>query len=212
MRNHDVEQGTDEWHALRAGIPTASEFSKLVTSKGEPSKSIGPYSITLAGEKFSGKPLDAWEGNQWSERGKEHEEAAISLYEMLYDYDVKRLGFVTTNDGTMGCSPDGVVEGQNSGVEVKCLKAEQHIKAILYYNKNGTMPTDYVQQTQGQMMICEWDWCDLVFYHPDLPILVIRTMPDRAIQAALVRQIDIVGVMRDEVHGEIMRHENGEEK
>ena len=210
MKNHDVKQGTDEWHALRAGIPTASEFSKLVTSKGEPSKSIGPYSITLAGEKFAGKPLDAWEGNQWSERGKEHEDAAIALYEMIYDCDIKRLGFVTTNDGTMGCSPDGVVENQNIGIEVKCLKAETHIKAILYYQAHATMPPDYVQQTQGQMMICEWKWADLIFYHPDLPMLVITAPPDRMIQAALVQQIDLVGVKRDEIHAGIIRHEDGE--
>ena len=41
----DIEQGSDEWHALRAGKPTASEFSKLVTSKGEPSKSMADYAI-----------------------------------------------------------------------------------------------------------------------------------------------------------------------
>ncbi|MBK0297295.1 hypothetical protein IAE22_36275, partial [Bacillus sp. S34] len=30
---HDVEQGTDEWHALRRGIVTASTIGQLITPK-----------------------------------------------------------------------------------------------------------------------------------------------------------------------------------
>ena len=33
-----LEQGTDEWKQLRAGVITASRASRLVTSKGEKSK------------------------------------------------------------------------------------------------------------------------------------------------------------------------------
>jgi hypothetical protein len=204
---HDVEQRSDEWYALRAGMPTASEFSKLVTSKGEPSKSAVGYAVTLAGELFAGKPLDAWEGNQWSERGKEMEGEAIAHYEFMTDQDVEAVGFVTDDDAIYGCSPDGIVGV--GGVEIKCLKAETHIKTILYFQKNGRCPTDYVQQTQGQIMICDWEWCDLIFYHPELPQLTIRQEPDCEIQAAINDQIAFVCRERDKVFAAIKQQDGG---
>lgn len=202
MKIHDVEQGTEAWFSLRAGVPTASEFSKLITSKGELSKSIAGYALTLAGEKYAGKPLDAWEGNQWTERGKEMEAEAISLYEFAYGCSVEKIGFVTSDDGAMGCSPDGIVGG--GGIEIKCLKAENHIKTILYFQKHGCSPPDYTQQTQGQMMICGWEWCDLIFYHPELPLLVIRQEPDEDLFCALTDAINAVCAERDNIHAAIM--------
>jgi hypothetical protein len=44
---HDLEQGSEEWLQKRAGIPTASNFSNLVTSTGSLSKSIDKYAISL---------------------------------------------------------------------------------------------------------------------------------------------------------------------
>jgi len=177
---HDIEQRSPEWHQLRAGMPTASMFSKLVTSKGDPSKSLPDYALTLAGAVYAGKELDAWEGNQWTERGTELEDAARTLYEFSKDVEVHQVGFITDDDKLYGCSPDGLV-GDDGMVEFKCLKAENHIKTIINYQKNGKCPVAYIQQVQGQMMIAERDWCDLVFYHPELPLLVIKAWPIMAI-------------------------------
>lgn len=196
---HDCEQGTPEWNALRLGLPTASMFSKLLTTKGEPSKSANEYAISLAGEVYANKPeLDAWGGNSYTERGKELEDQAIALYEFDRDVTVERVGFVTDDVGDAGCSPDGLVNDDGM-VEVKCLKAENHIKAILFHKKNGRCPSTYVLQTQGQLMICERQWSDLIFFHPDLPLLVIRQLPDGNLQSALTGQIQAVRKERDAV-------------
>ena len=188
MRIHDVEQRSDEWYRLRAGMPTASEFSKIVTSTGQPSKSAATYALTLAAELFAGRPIDAWEGNAWTERGREMEARGIELYEFTRDIDTVPVGFVTVDDGTIGCSPDGFVNDDGM-IEVKCLKAENHVKAILYYQKHERCPPDYIQQAQGQMMICERKWCDIVFYHPELPLLVIGMEPNLDVQAGLLAGI-----------------------
>lgn len=195
---HNCEQRSAEWYALRAGMPTASEFSKLITSDGTPSKSAAGYALTLAGEMFAGRTLDAFEGTQWTERGREMEDEAIRRYQFDRDLDVDPVGFVTDDAKRAGCSPDGFV-GKDGLVEVKCLKAENHIKAILYYQKHGRCPTDYVQQTQGQMWICERLWCDLIFYHPELPLLVIKQVPDLTIFKALRREVDLVTAERDNI-------------
>jgi len=193
---HDVEQRSPEWYALRAGMPTASEFSKIVTSKGEASKTVETYAISLAAELYAGKPVDAWEGNAWTERGRELEDAALTQYGFVNECEVKPIGFITNDLGSMGCSPDGLVSDDGM-VEIKCLKAENHVKALLYFNKHGKCPTTYAAQTQGQILIAERAWCDLVFYHPDLPPLTIRQEPDKAIVDGLIATLPKLMTERD---------------
>lgn len=195
---HSCEQGSPEWYSLRAGLPTASEFSKLVTSTGETSKSLPGYAITLAGELYAGKPLDAFEGNGYTERGKLLEVEARSAYAFLHDEEVTQAGFVTDDLKLYGCSPDGLI-GKDGLTEFKCLKAENHIKALLYYKKHGKCPPDYVQQTQGQIYICEREWCDLAFYHPDLPFLVTRQHRDEVLIEAIKGAIEQVCSERDKI-------------
>ena len=199
---HPCEQGTDSWLALRCGLPTASEFSKLITSTGELSKSLQGYAITLAGEKYAGKSLNAFEGNGYTERGTLLEPEARSAYAFLHDHEIEQVGFVTDDDGRLGCSPDGLV-GTDGLVEFKALKAENHIKALLYYKKHKKCPPDYVQQTQGQILICEREWCDLMFYHPDLPQLVIRQTRDEKLQVSILAAVDQVIAERDRILAEI---------
>jgi len=200
---HNVEQGTPEWFALRAGMPTASEFSKIVTSVGEASKSMQGYAITLAGEMYAGKPLDVWEGNSHTERGKVLEEEASKMYAFLHDVEPAQVGFVTTDDALSGCSPDRFI-GDDGLTEIKCLKAENHIKAIMYYKKHKKCPPDYVQQTQGQMFICERAWCDLFFYHPDLPRLTIRVERDDKFINCLKDHIGKVIIERDRILSDLV--------
>jgi len=195
---HDVEQGSDAWYSIRRGMPTGSEFHRIVTSKGEESKSLYDYALTLAGEIYAGKRLDGFEGNLYTERGKVLEPEAIAAYSFLTDSVVDKVGFVTLDDGTCGASPDGLV-GDDGVVEIKCLKCENHIKAILYHRKNGVCPTDYVQQTQGELMVTGRKWNDLVFYHPNLPMLVIRQYPIQEVLDGLKSGISKLIEERDRV-------------
>jgi len=195
---HNCEQGTDEWHLLRAGIPTASEYSKLITSTGSASKQLVEYATQLAADAYAGKPLDRFEGNGYTERGKELESMARDWYSLTTDNEVTEVGFCTDDDGTYGASPDGLV-GEDGAVEFKCLIAKNHVKALLYYQKHGRCPTDYVPQTQGQLFVCERQWNDLVFFHPDLPCLVIRQTQDTTLAAALQAQLAEVIRKRDDI-------------
>ena len=195
---HDVEQNTPEWLLLRAGIPTASAFSKLVTTAGKLSTSLEVYAQTLAANKYANGEVEGFEGNKWTERGHDLEPEAASSYEFVNDVVTEKIGFVTNDDETIGCSPDRFV-GKKGLVEIKCLKAENHVAAILYYKKNGVAPVKHFQQVQGQMMICERKWCDLVFYHPTLPLLVIRQNIDGVFIGKLLDAITEVTFRRDEI-------------
>ena len=70
---------------------------------------------------------------------------------------------------------------------------------MLYYRKHGKAPPDYIQQVQGQMFISERKWCDLVFYQPDLPTLIVRIEPDEKIVTGLKSQLMACIAERDAV-------------
>jgi hypothetical protein len=185
---HDVAQGSPEWFSLRAGLPTASEAKKLVTGTGKPSTSVTEYAYQLAGELYAGKPLDGFEGNVHTDRGKELEPLALDAYSLATGSWITQVGFCTNDEGAYGCSPDGLVDDDGM-VELKCLMAKNHVKAMVYYNKNKACMPDYIPQCQMQMLVCGRKWCDLVFYHPDLPILVIRQEADFQLQGMLLKQL-----------------------
>jgi hypothetical protein len=195
---HDVEQGSPEWFALRAGMPTSSNAKKLVTSQGKESKSMPEYAIELAGDLYAGQPLNAFEGNAWTDRGTELEDSARSLYEMVNDVEAQTVGFITDDDQQHGASPDNLI-GEDGGLEIKCLKATNHIKAIMYYKKNKKPPTDYVSQVQSCLFETGRKWWDLMFFHPDLPELIIRIEPDLEFHKVLESQLKAVIIERDKI-------------
>jgi len=80
----DLEQGSDEWLAARLGIPTASNFSKLITSTGKKSTQLDGYARTLAAETLMGKPEEGFKSG-WMDRGTELEPMARAWYEFQTD-------------------------------------------------------------------------------------------------------------------------------
>lgn len=195
---HDLEQGSEAWLNLRAGMPTGTGAKRLVTSTGQLSKSMSDYAIELAGDMFAGKPLDQFEGNQWTDRGIELEDSARSLYELVKDCEVKEVGFCTDDNDLYGMSPDGLVNDDGLA-EFKCLKATNHIKARLYYLKHNKPEPDYIPQVQMQLFVSGRDWCDLVYFHPDLPELIIRIEADKDFHKVLEQQLHAVIKERDNI-------------
>jgi len=206
MLFHPAEPGTDAWRLARFGVPSASNFSRIVTAKGARSSSLEGYAAELAGEVFAGKSLDQFDGNVWMNRGKEKEAEAIELYRFTTDAKVEQCGFIVLDDESAGCTPDALVD-EDGLLECKCLKAERHVAAMHYYQKHNRPPTDYIQQTQGQLMITGRAWVDLMFYHPDLPPLIIRQTPDLVFQAALKEGIAAVIAERDAQIASLRRHQ-----
>jgi len=193
---HDVQQRSEAWYKLRSGMPTASEFKGVITSAGKPSKSITPYAHRLAAEVMAGDGVDAWGGNADTTRGSWLEDDAADYYSFVRCVPVEACGFITDDEQTMGCSPDMLV-GDDGMLEIKCLKAEKHVAAILHCVANGAPPSDYIQQVQGQMMISGRKWCDMIFYHANLDPYIIRVLPDPEMHEALLAGIKTLIETRD---------------
>lgn len=189
MKIHDVDQNTDEWMALRAGKPTASAFNQIITSKGEPSTSLKKYAMQLAGGLYAGEPLDSWEGDKYTERGHEVEAEAVDYYELI-NGPTDQIGFITDDLERYGCSPDRLV-GADGLLEIKCLP-KLHIEALLYYKKTKGIPTKHVAQVQGQLLVSERKWVDVLYYHSDLPKIIIRIEPDKEFIKKLQGQLALV--------------------
>lgn len=170
MKIIDCEQGSDQWHAARLGIPTASQFHRIITPGGKPSKSAGPYAHDLLAEECLGVPLDAG-ASAFMQRGTALEEAARSHYAYQRSVSARQVGFVMLDDGSAGCSPDSFV-GEEGGLEIKCAGAGKHVGHLL------GVAVEYNVQIQGCMWICKRRWWDLVCYHPQLPSAIVRVARD----------------------------------
>ena len=201
---HECEQGTDEWFKLRAGKPTSSEFSNLVTGLGKESKSLPKYAAKLAGEKLvmstRGEKLDdGFDGNKYTERGHELEPESRADYAMTNQVKVQEVGFITDDLLQYGASTDGLV-GDDGVVEFKNLTGTRMIELMMYVASNKKIPPEYIPQLQGELLVTEREWVDIVFYHPQIDPVVHRVHPDPDYQETLLTQINRVIVERDRIY------------
>ena len=198
--HNDLVQGSPEWFLARAGLPTGSGFKYLVTPTGLRAASLDKYAGKLACELHAGEPLEDFDGNYWTKRGLELETPAIANYEMRFDVDVTKVGFVTNatqrKKATYGVSPDGMV-GKVGGIEIKSLKHDKYMDYVRAYDEDGTIPSEFVMQVQGLLMLCKLDWVDLILYHPKLPMIVMRSKSSTRIQHALKKYLVEVVELRD---------------
>lgn len=174
MREIECEQGSPEWHQARLGVPSASCFDKIVTpAKGEYSKSAKPYMLQLLLERLTGETQESLDGLPAIERGKALEPKAVTGYELETGEKTRAAGFCLTNDCRFGASPDRILTSTNGGLELKCPNSVTH----LGYWAHG-FGNDYKCQRMGQMWVCEFDFVDMVSFHPRLPSAIERVYRD----------------------------------
>lgn len=173
MLNHNVEQGSAEWRQLRLGIPTASEFDRIITPSGKASTQDEAYANKLLAEIITGSPIDEFEGNSWTDRGKELEADAVAFYELQKNLNTSPVGFVTDDARSMGTSPDRLV-GEDGLLEIKCPAPHTHVQYLL----NNTIDRKYYPQVQGQLLVTGRKWVDWLSYHPEMPPVIIRVERD----------------------------------
>ena len=183
MKTLPLDSGSPEWFRARGGLPSASQFDRILTPKTrKPAAGRSTYRAELLAEYLLGQPLDSGSSG-WMERGVEMEEEARRWYAMERDVDVTRAGLVLRDDGLVVGSPDGLV-GEDGVVEIKCPSAAQHMRYRL-----GEEP-DYLGQVQGYLYLTGRQWCDFLSYHPELKPFLRRYPRDEEYLAALVPVLD----------------------
>jgi hypothetical protein len=145
-------------------VPTASEFHRIVTPKGNPSKSQDGYIFDLIAERITGEPADPF-SSKWTIRGTELESEAVTYYELIKQCETESIGFVTNDTFTMGASPDRMVTPKHF-LEIKVPKPGVHLSYLVQY---GAVYDDHGIQAQSQLWIAEGEQVDLVSYCAKLP-------------------------------------------
>lgn len=177
----DIDQGSVAWFDLHKGIPTGSEFHKVMAKKGLRGGVSGKdyvmrakYLRILAAEIITGECREQeWTGNRHTERGKEREDEARSLYALHHDVEPQRVAFV--RNGNCGCSPDSFVQDVG-GLELKDVIAEKQIERL----QDGTLPSEHRWQVIGSLLVCEdREWWDFVSHSRGLPLFEVRTYRDK---------------------------------
>lgn len=180
----DIEQRSPEWYRIKAGIPSASEFSRIVQADGSPSKSRQEYLYELAGEKITGIQEETYQSFSMVQ-GIAREDEARDTYEFITGEPVRQVAFVFKDEKrNVGCSPDGLVE--NSGLEIKCPMMKHHTKQLL----KGGVPSDKHRQIQGSMWVCGFHTWQFMSYYPGMKPFILEVQRDYKFTSALEYEME----------------------
>ncbi len=204
MKIHDCEQMTIEWIRLHFGIPSAAALDQLLTPNFELRKGDMPasYVFKKVAEVIQNRPvIDLSTSSFIMEQGMILESEARPWFELEYDKKVKQVGFITTDDGRCGCSPDGLIAaspdnyegaaihngvGYDCGIEIKCPSAPVHVKYLV----NGVLPKEYAAQVLGSMFVTGFKRWIFVSYRRGFPALVLEIYRDEKAMSAIASAID----------------------
>lgn len=158
----DCEQGSDEWHQARLGIPTATGVSSIVSASGKKSAAYISYLAELVAESIEGSTERDFKSAAMR-RGNKLEPLARSAYEFITDHEVIQVGGVyrDANKDIM-ISPDGLIPSLKKGLEIKCPDLKTHIRYII----ESGVPSEYIIQVQSALWVTGYDTWDFVSYCP----------------------------------------------
>ena len=189
----DFEQGTPEWHEVRRGKTTASNFSALMAESEERK---GRYTLMrrLVSEIMTEEVRETFTSKEMEE-GKQYEPEIREWYSRKKIKAVHQVGFIYNPEIDAGWSPDGLIDADGA-VEIKW-----HTPAVMVgILDKGTMPTEHRAQCHGGMLVGRRRWLDLVLYsHPKMPKAVFRLEADPIYQRQIQNEIEKFNWERDQL-------------
>lgn len=181
---NDIEQGTEEWHALRRGIITASVVGQLITPstvKVANNDTARALTAHLVAERITGYTEPTYESSDMI-RGTFDEPFARELYDKHFA-PVTEAGFMIRDDFgfKLGYSPDGLV-GDVGLIEIKSRLQKKQLATILA----DEVPAENMAQIQCGLLVSGRSWLDYVSYCGGMPLYVKRVYPDPKWAAAII--------------------------
>ena len=178
MREIKCVQKSSAWFEARRGVPTASVFSEIMTPKTRKmSASAIKLCYELVAQIHYPGPLEELDRYQSAamRHGNEYEAEARAAYNLIRDDQTALdVGFIMDDLGRFGCSPDALCFGETEGgLELKCPSGAKHVE----YLHDGILPTEYMAQVHGALLITGRLWWDFMSYSRGLPPLIVRVTP-----------------------------------
>lgn len=168
-----AEDRRAEWLKLRLGKFTASEFHRLMAYPDKPDfpKGAQTYALEKAIELLT--EFDDSQGfvNAAMQWGIDHEVEAVQAFTAITGLHVHKTGDTqeSINLGEpVSCTPDGLIVGENVGVEVKCPSSKVHFEYLQLKNGDDLkkIALEYYWQVQGGMYITGYKSGIFVSYDP----------------------------------------------
>jgi putative phage-type endonuclease len=184
MRHDHITQGSDAWQELRRIYITGTTLGQIMGTPAARKKAYYEIIAELLTVPEEDKP--EWENAM--QRGTRLEPQARAAYEFHTGKRVSQTGFVTHDSlPLVAQSPDGDVlhaDGTMTGVEIKCMGGENHMKCII----ENEIPKEYKPQIL-QYFIADPNRVDVDFvaYNPEIPRFSIH----------------IINIKREELFAEI---------
>ena len=174
MRIIECEQLSPSWWEARRGIPTASEFGRILTPrKMELAAAADDLIDELIAQRFS----PATPGPQYTSRaaqnGQESEPEARRWFEFQEGVKVQQIGFCLSDCGRFGASPDGLL-GEDGGIEIKCAQGKTHVRWL----RQGGIPPEHLAQVHGSLIVTGRPHWYFLAYCPGFPPLCIKAEPN----------------------------------
>lgn len=178
-------QGSNEWEKARLGIPTGSNFGKILTATGKISESREAYMKQLAGEVISGRSEENYQSYQMKQ-GLLMEAESRDVYAMENEIEIRQVALVYKDERRMFlASPDGLID-PDGGFETKNCKFTVQIDRLFA----GKMITNHIPQCQGGLYICEREYWIFRSYCSGLPSLNIRLERDEKYISQLEEELE----------------------
>lgn len=213
--HRDLIQGSDEWHALRCGLLTASEIKLIVNipktetrvkKDGTPYKQREPspaddeacraHLYELLAQRISKYVEPSYISDDML-RGKDDELEARALY-AKHHAPVEEVGFIVRDFGNyrIGYSPDGLV-GDDGLIECKSRRQKFQVQTII----DNEVPSDFLLQCQTGLLVTGRKWLDFISYSGGLPMQVVRTYPIQRVHDAILEAADAFEARLEELRG-----------
>lgn len=189
MNIHPCEQGSPEWFELHRGRVSGSQMNKIITpAKRQPSASQKGLICAMIGQVMSPYPMGDGDGymTKAMAEGKRREPEARNWYALEMEVDVEQVGFITSDCGRFGVSPDGLMPSLRGGLELKNPSPEVHAEYLM----DGVLPLDHQGQCHAALIVTGFDWWDFVSYCHGMAPFRVRVTPNdftKALQEELER-------------------------
>lgn len=199
-----IEQGTEDWKALRLGKITGTKLGKLykLNKAGNVTgHKLGFYEIIA--ERMATPDEDGLGSN--IERGTRLESEAIDEAERKLGMTFTRGNVWKLDDGQI-TSPDGYTEDMTQAIEVKCLASSRHIMAIA----TSTPPEEYTAEYMSYFVVNpKLERLHICLYDPRFPTdatrLAIMTITRQEFEEDIMLWQTIAESAKNEINSTIER-------
>ncbi len=147
------EQRSQEWYQMRNNMITASDLYKVIGTKGIRRELIIKKCSPIDPNKKVG-------GGDACKHGIKFEQIATNLYELRNNVKILEFGCIPHPDNSFpfGASPDGICSQDNELFAGRMLEIKCPYSRVI----NGIVPEMYWKQVQGQLEVCNLEFCDFL--------------------------------------------------